>query len=64
MYTCAIDDRIGIELSEMHGCSRTGVPKRGPVEFQLQPHLNKPKPANQALTRHTRNFPAGVLRQV
>ncbi len=31
---------------------------------KLQPELNTPELANQGLTRHTRNFKAGVSRQV
>jgi len=52
-----------------HNGVRPGVSNTapgGPVScrVQLQPQLNTPEPANQGRTRHTRNFQAGVLRQV
>jgi len=37
---------------------------RATVLQSLDTHLNTPATANQALNRHTRNFQAGVLRQV
>ncbi len=48
---------------------KSGLSKLGPggpvsSRVLLQPSLNTTEAANQALTRHTRNFHAGVLRQV
>ncbi len=47
---------------------RPGVSKLapgGPLSFKVCSNpLNAPESANQGLTRHTRNFQAGVLRQV
>ncbi len=45
------------------GCPILLVECLSPAEFSSHPN-EIPAEANQALTRHTRNFQAGVLRQV
>ncbi|KAI2657259.1 1-(5-phosphoribosyl)-5-[(5-phosphoribosylamino)methylideneamino] imidazole-4-carboxamide isomerase [Labeo rohita] len=45
-------------------CPNLVLKGRCPADFSSNHNLDTSVPANQALTRHTRIFPAGVLRQV